>query len=116
MLKKVILGAGIIATLLVAYNLASQITAALKSGDRLSAAAEAVYQLEAKNKQLKNKLSQIQTPQFIEKQARDKLGLAKAGESIVVIPEDKLKLIMGASTSSQPRYPNWLGWWKVFFH
>ncbi len=116
MLKKLIYGVVIIIVLVIAYNLLIQITQAIKSGERLSEATEQLYKLQAKNKELKNKLSQIQSPDFIEQQARDKLGLSKKGETVVIIPEDKLKLIMEASTSAQtPRFPNWQGWWRVFF-
>lgn len=88
---------------------------AVKSSERLSQAADTVYQLEAKNKELKKKLTQIQSPQFIEEQARNKLGLSKAGETIVIIPEEKLRQVLGATQSAQVRLPNWLGWFKVFF-
>ena len=99
-----------------AYNLIRQINDALRSSERLSARAEAVYQLEAKNKELKNKLSRIQLPEFIEQQARDKLGLGRGGETIIIIPEEKIKQILGASESAQEiRLPNWLGWIRVFF-
>ena len=116
MLRKVIIGSIILLVLVVAYNLLVQITDALKSGERLSTQADIVYKLEAENRGLKKKLAQIQSPEFIEQQARDKLGLGKPGETIVIIPQDKLKLLMEASNSAQEiRYPNWLGWWKVFF-
>lgn len=116
MIKKAIFGLIILVGLVIGYNLVIQITGALKSGDRLSSAAEEVYKLEAKNKQLKEKLSQIKSPQFIEEMARNKLGLSKPGETIVIIPEDKLKLILGASESAKIKLPNWLGWLKVFWH
>ncbi len=115
MIRKIALGVIILVVLSLAYNLLVQITDALRSGDRLSAAAEAVYNLEAKNRQLKNKLSEVQSPEFIEEQARNKLGLGKSGETMVIIPDDKLKLVMGASSSAGVRLPNWLGWFKVFF-
>ena len=101
--------------LLVAVYLLQQITNTIKSSDRLSTAANTVYQLEVKNRQLKQKLSQIQSAHFIEEQARNKLGLAKNGETIVIIPAEKLKQILGASQSAKVRLPNWLGWWRVFF-
>ncbi|MBI2599345.1 septum formation initiator family protein [Candidatus Daviesbacteria bacterium] len=93
----------------------TQILYALKSEDRLTQAAELVYKLENKNKQLQEKLSQIQSPQFIEQQARNKLGLSKKGETVVIIPEEKLKLVLGSSQSAVVRLPNWLGWFRVFF-
>ncbi len=115
MIRKIVIGAIIFIILLVAYNLIGQITDALRSGERLSQAADKVYQLEVKNKQLKQKLLQIGSSEFIEEQARNKLGLSKKGETVVIIPEDKLKLVMGASNSAQIRLPNPLGWWRLFF-
>ena len=115
MLKKIILIAIILLVLVIAYNLLAQITKALRSQDRLSAQAEAVLSLEAKNRELKRKLTDIQSPEFIEQQARDKLGLGKSGETVVIIPEEKLKTVLGASKSAEPRLPNWLGWLRVFF-
>lgn len=115
MIKKVVLGLIILISLVVSYNILTQIMGAVKSGERLSQAAEIVYKLEAKNKELKKKLSDIQSPEFIEEQARNKLGLGKIGETTVIIPEETLKLVMGASQSAQVRLPNPLGWWKVFF-
>lgn len=116
MIKKIVPIAIIGIVLLIAYNLIMQITNAVRSQERLSAQAETVYQLEAKNKQFKKKLLEIQSEQFIEEQARNKLGLSKEGETIVIIPEDTLKLVMGATASAQAeRLPNWLGWWRVFW-
>ena len=115
MIKKIVLGSIILVVLVIAYNLIIQIMASTKSGERLSEAANVVYKLEIKNKQLKDKLSQIQSPQFIEQEARNKLGLAKKGETLVVIPEEKLKSVLGTSQSAMIRLPNWLGWLKVFW-
>lgn len=115
MIRKIVFGAIILLVLVIAYNLLVQITDALRQGERLSAAADRVYRLEGKNRQLKKKFSQIQSAEFIEEQARNKLGLGKAGETIVIIPEDKLKSVLGASQSAEIRLPNWLGWWRVFF-
>lgn len=105
----------ILVVLLVVYNLINQILGAFKSSDRLSSAVEKVYSLEAKNKELKGKLAQIKSPAFIEQQARDKLGLSKPGETVVIIPEQKLKEILGISQSAQIRFPNWKGWLKLFW-
>lgn len=114
MLKKVILVLLIIAILIFAYNLVMQTMEAIKSGERLSESAEVVYKLEVKNRELKKKLTEVQSQEYIEEQVRNKLGLSKKGETVVVIPEDKLKLVLGASQSAAIRLPNWLGWLKVF--
>lgn len=101
--------------LIAGYNLVSQILEAAKSGERLSAAADAVYKLENKNKELKEELQDSQSPQFIEEKARNKLGLGKVGETIVIIPDEKIKQVLGVKEEIKVRLPNWLGWWKVFF-
>ncbi len=116
MIKRVVLGLIILISLMMAYNLVSQIMEATKSGERLSQSADALFKLEAKNRVLKQKLFQIQLPEFIEGEARNKLGLSKEGEIVVVIPEDKLKSVLGTSQSAQIRLPNWLGWLKIFWH
>jgi len=117
MIKKITFGVVILLSLVLAYNLITQIIDSVKSGDRLSQAADNVYKLEAKNKELKKKLSEVQSPEFIEQQARDKLGLGRPGETMVIIPDEKLKEVMGASQPAQQiRLPNWLGWLRVFFH
>lgn len=115
MFKKIGFLAATVIVLLITYNLVSQILEAVKSGERLGSEAESLYKLEAKNKELKKRLSEIKSPQFIEEQARNKLGLGKKGETAVIIPEEKIKEILGASQSQEVRLPNPLGWWRVFF-
>lgn len=117
MIKKIALGVILLVSLVVAYNIINQIIAATNSAERLSQAADTVYQLEIKNKELKKKLTEIQSPQFIEEIARNKLGLSKKGETVVIIPEEKLKQVLGASESAQQiRLPNWQGWLRIFWH
>ena len=117
MIRKLIIAGIILLGVVIGYKLLIQITDTLKSTERLSAQAEAVYELEIKNKELKAKLQEIQSPEFIEEMARNKLGLGKAGEVVVIIPEQKIKEILGASSSAQEiRLPNWLGWLRVFWH
>lgn len=116
MVKKIILVTVIFIAALIAYNLVSQIGDAIKSGERLSQEVEEVYQLEAQNRQLKKRLSEIQSEEFLEEVARNKLGFGKKGETVIIIPEEKIRQILGSTASAQEaRLPNWLGWWKVFF-
>lgn len=115
MVKKFIIVAIILVSLVAGYNLIFRIIEATKSGERLSEAADMVYKLEIKNKELRKKLENIQSAQFIEEEARNRLGLGKMGETIVIIPDEKIKQILGTSESAQTRFPNPLGWLKVFF-
>lgn len=115
-LSKTVLIFILIVVIIIAYNLISQIINTLKSGERLTQAAERLQTLQNQNKELKKQLEYIQTPEFIEKQARDKLGLAKKGETMVVIPEEKIDTVLGTSKSAQTsRLPNYQGWLKLFW-
>ncbi len=114
--KKVILIVVGAIVLIVVYNLVNQIFEAMHSGERLTQAADSLYKLQTENRQLQDKLAQINTPQFIEEQARDKLGLSKKGETVVIIPDDRLNRVLGISRlAPEVKLPNWLGWWRVFF-
>ena len=98
-------------------GLSKQIANALSSSQRLEEEANRVTQLTEKNNQLKKELAQAQSPDAIEKIARDELNLAKPGETVVVIPEDLItKVIEDGKPKIEPKVPNWQGWLKLFVH
>lgn len=68
--------------------------------------------LEAENRLLEDALSQAQTPEFIERTAREKLGLVKDGEVVVMLPQGQERESTGAAGES---IPNWKKWWGLFF-
>ena len=117
MIRKIVIGVIILLVLIFAYNLLGQISESLRSSERLSNQANSVYKLEAENRELKKQFEEIQSPEFIEQQARDKLGLSKVGETIIIIPDEKLKSVLSASESAKvTRLPNYQGWLRVFWH
>lgn len=116
MRRKVTLAFFILMVGVLSYNLLRQLSFTLGSSDRINQALDEVQRLELKNKDLKGKLEKIKSVEFLEEQARNKLGLGKQGETLVIISEDKIKEILGASQPSQEiRLPNWQGWLKLFF-
>lgn len=65
-----------------------------------------------KNQFLKEKLLYVKTDQFVDKEAREKLGLTKKGEYFVIAPS--------STPLNQERIvidnrPNWRKWWELFF-
>ena len=74
--------------------------------------------IQADNDKLTQELAQTQNPNFIEKEVRDKLGLGKEGEAIVVLPDEdtlrKLAPQMPLEVDTLPD-PNWVKWEKLFF-
>lgn len=76
----------------------------------------------SENSRLNQALTEAQSQEFIEQQAREKLNMAKKGEAVVVIPSELITKIASreATVSSSffdrpERIPNWKKWWKLFF-
>lgn len=80
-----------------------------KAGERIKQAETDVRKQEAENQDLKKRLVEVQSPEFIEKEAREKLGLGKPGEEIVVLPKVPIVPVILAVPES-----NWRKWWKVY--
>lgn len=72
---------------------------------------------EAENQKLSDQLKVIQSEEFMEKQLRDKLGLAKEGEIILVLPEAdivrKLSPQIPIEVEIKPK-SNWQKWLELF--
>jgi len=64
------------------------------------------------NEALTREFAKTQTPEFIEKQAREKLNMAKEGETVVILPQ----IIPMVSPTPTPvdTSANWEKWLKVF--
>jgi cell division protein FtsB len=76
-----------------------------------------VDKLREENKKLDEKLKEVRNIEFVEKQLRDKLGLAKEGEIVIILPEEeilrKLAPIIEEEEEVLPD-PNWVKWAKLF--
>lgn len=66
----------------------------------------------AKNKELKKQLSIVNSNEFIEQEARNKLFLVMPGEQeVLMTEEDRIK----KNSSKTENLPNWRKWWNLFF-
>jgi cell division protein DivIC len=76
-----------------------------------------VEQMKQENANLAQKVAEIQSQAYIEEQLRDKLGLAKEGEIVVVLPDtatlEKLAPEVPTQEVALPD-PNWKKWLKLF--
>jgi cell division protein FtsB len=98
-------------------GLSKQIVNALNSSQRLDEETNKVTKLTQKNNQLKKELALSQSPDAIEKVARDELNLGKPGETVVVIPDELIsKVIEESKPKIEPKLPNWQGWLRLFVH
>ncbi len=71
-------------------------------------------ELETENAALKQQLEEAKSEGFIERVAREKLGLVKEGETLVIIKNEKLKM-KNEEQGTEENVPNWKKWWGLFF-
>jgi len=81
-----------------------------KEKDRIEA-------LNEEKQRLEGELQKVQSEEYIEKQLRDKLGLAKEGEIIVILPEPEVVRKFAPKHKEEEEIlpdPNWKKWAKLF--
>ena len=72
-------------------------------------------ELESGNKQLSELIKYLDTPEFKEKEAREKLNLKRPGEEVVVLPgEDEVAGLVAGAQSGENK-PNPTKWYEYFF-
>lgn len=104
----------LIVGLFLIVNLTRSIWELLGAGDRIKEAENQVAKLRFKNDELKKQLSQVQSPAYLEKMAREKLGLAREGEVVVILPPNSQQGV-GSEPVPEQNIPNWQKWWNLFF-
>lgn len=85
---------------------------------RISKAQERVEKLRKENEETERRLAEVKGEEYIEKQLRDKLGLAKEGEIVVVLPdEETLRKIAPGIAEEEDILPDptWKKWLKLFY-
>lgn len=70
-------------------------------------------ELTDKNKKLQEELREATSPAFIEQAARDKLGLVREGETVVIM--DKSQILNPDNQKNPQELPSWKQWWRLFF-
>jgi len=85
---------------------------------RLDNAKNRLSDLKMEKASLMKDLQKMESPLYVEAQIRNKLGLAKENEIILVFPEDDLVRRLSSRTSSSSFYdlpdPNWKIWLDLF--
>ncbi|MBI4059188.1 septum formation initiator family protein [Candidatus Microgenomates bacterium] len=111
----------IIVSLVISVSLVRSIVTVLGVKDRLRQAQEEVASLQKKQADLEARLVEATSSTTIEKVLRDKLGLAKSNEYVVVLP-DNPELLRNLSPElnkeeieSEPVLPTWQKWLVLFF-
>jgi len=85
-----------------------------RSGDQVSERQLVLKQEREKHDQLVSQLEEATSSAFIEREARNKLGFVKDGETIILMGtpatgDDQTQNL------TQPTLSRWQQWWKLFF-
>ncbi len=104
-------------TILLIVSLVRNIRKTLEAEDRIGRKEVRVAELEKENQELQERLENITGEEFAERQLREKLGLAKEGETIVVLPDEEVLRAL-APERREPEVtlpkPNWKEWANLF--
>lgn len=110
--KTVILLIIIVVLLLIIKNIVASIITLRQNSQIVTGLRQQEIAEKEKNRFLKQQLNHVTTSQFIEQTAREKLGMVKPGEHIVLAPPP----INEHENPAPVEYePNWKKWWKLFF-
>ena len=100
-------------SLIVAFGLARSVVGHFFRIDVVEEHRQALLKEEKRHLKLLSDLAEATSAAFVEKQAREKLGLAKPGDSIVLL-QDEAPISSGSASDVQPK-SNWERWWRLFF-
>ena len=87
------------------------------ANEKIKREADVVESLKDKKEEIQKQLEYVQSQDFIEQEARNKLGLAKEGEIIIILPdEESLKKLSPRREEEQELLPepNWKRWLGLF--
>lgn len=71
-------------------------------------------QLERDNVSLQSLIDYLKTDEYIELEAKKKLGMKRAGEQVILVTKKEVSATTQTS-SSQEAVANWQLWWRYFF-
>ena len=88
-----------------------------KAGKRIEEKSFKVQDLAEDNEKLKRQLEEIESTEYIEKQIRNNLGMAREGEIVIVLPEDDVLRVYAPEEFVEEDVvpvPNWVKWKNLF--
>lgn len=102
-------------SLLAVVSLSRSVYSLWRKRDYVRQRAEALTKEQAENARIKKEIEEAQKPEFIEKEAREKLGMTKEGEAIVILPKSQIPNPNDQEKQKELSIPNWKKWRRLFF-
>lgn len=88
-----------------------------KARDRIGEKNVDVQELAEDNEELKRRIEEIESTEYIERQIRDNLGMVKEGEIVIILPEDDVLRDLAPEVLTEKEdipYANWEKWRNLF--
>ena len=104
--------------IILAFSVFQNAKKAADTKNQIQREREKVAKMKVQNEELEKRVSEAQSLSYIEKQVRDRLGLVKAGESIVILPDESVLRSLAPNVDHEKNTlpdPNWKKWEKLFF-
>ncbi|MFZ2202533.1 MAG: septum formation initiator family protein [Microgenomates group bacterium] len=81
---------------------------------RVDESRKRLAEAQAKNEELKRKMVEVQTREYVEKVARNELLMQKDGETVVVLTNDQPASVQSDGKAKEEKeLPNYLKWWNL---
>jgi len=113
MIKKIILLS--LPLIIIGTHLSRRISLWFQVNQEIKSLQEEKQRLEKNNQQLRQKKRYYQSPEFIEREAREKLGLTKKNDLVLIIPTPPDLSALQPKGESYNYSPPWQQWWQLFF-
>jgi len=114
-MKKILFFIILASSIIIINNLVRSIYTLWQKHDLVTLAQKELSGQKQENQRLKSQLSHVQSKEFVEEEARNKLFLIKPGEQEVLIPEDLIRGTSSPSAQAKKDDPNWKKWLQLFF-
>lgn len=84
-----------------------------KRAQNMKERADNLENIKNQQKELERNLAEVNSPDFVEKEARNKLNLGKSGEVVVLLP--KVSQSIEATPTPVDEAANWQKWARLFW-
>lgn len=103
---------GVVIGVYVMVRTGNNIIRLYKAGGRVKEAQVEIDRLQAEKRVMEKRLAESQTEDYVERIAREKLGLGKPGEVVVIIDEDQKE--NSKKQNEIEKIKNWQLWRKLY--
>ncbi|MFC1649439.1 septum formation initiator family protein [Patescibacteria group bacterium] len=107
----------VILSFLLMFSFFQSIQRARSAGNRIDTLKNRVGDLEQRKLELEIRVSEAQTEDFVETELREKLGLARENEIVIILPEDEIiRKFAPKKDIYEEKLPdsNWKKWMNLF--